>query len=363
MAERIEVDTKTFIRFWAVILGLALIAFFVWRALTGLIIVGISIFLAIAIRPLVKRIDLIDRKKKRPLLSTTVAFSAVVLVIGFMLAVIGPVVISETTNFLNQAPTLMEKAFGSWDGVDNFGRSFGISNLKDQVRTGLESFSHNFVGNFGTAVVNSVGMAANLVTGTILVLVLTFLFLIQGQAILDKLWKLVSKQGDATVDLTKRIIYKMADVVSKYVSGQVTVAFLDGVITAVVVFILSLIFNFSAGLAFPLGLINMIFYMIPMFGAVIGCIVVSLLLFFSSLNIWAGISFLIFYIIYQQIENNIIAPKIQSDALKLSPLIILVSITIGIYMLGLIGAIIAIPIAGCIKVLLEEYPNIRKLRA
>lgn len=99
-----------------------------------------------------------------------------------------------------------------------------------------------------------------------------------------------------------------------------------------------------------------------MFGPVIGCVLVSVLLFFTSLNIWAGINFLIFYIVYQQIENNVIAPKIQGDALKLPPLIILISVTIGIYTMGILGAIIAIPLAGCAKVLFEEYPNIRKLR-
>ena len=57
-----------------------------------------------------------------------------------------------------------------------------------------------------------------------------------------------------------------------------------------------------------------------------------------------------------------IAPKVQGTALKLPPIAILIAITIGTYMFGLIGAIIAIPIAGCIKVLIDEYPKIRELR-
>ena len=65
---------------------------------------------------------------------------------------------------------------------------------------------------------------------------------------------------------------------------------------------------------------------------------------------------------YAQVENNIIAPKIQGDALKLRPVVVLGAIVIGMYMFGLLGAIIAIPIAGCIRVLVEEYPNIRAAR-
>ena len=66
--------------------------------------------------------------------------------------------------------------------------------------------------------------------------------------------------------------------------------------------------------------------------------------------------------IVAQIENNIISPKIQGDALNLQPVIILCAITIGMYMFGLLGAIIAIPIAGCIRVLVDEYPRIKASR-
>ena len=76
----------------------------------------------------------------------------------------------------------------------------------------------------------------------------------------------------------------------------------------------------------------------------------------------AGLVFAIIYIIYAQIENNVIAPKIQGDALNLRPVTILCAITVGIYMFGLLGAIITIPIAGCIRVLFEEYPNIKAAR-
>ena len=109
-----------------------------------------------------------------------------------------------------------------------------------------------------------------------------------------------------------------------------------------------------------MGLITMVFYLIPMFGQIIGCSLVSLILLFS--NPLAGIVFAVFYIVYAQIENNGIAPKIQGDALKLSPFIVLVSVTIGVYVAGLLGAIIAIPLAGCVKVLVDEYPQIKRIR-
>ena len=108
-----------------------------------------------------------------------------------------------------------------------------------------------------------------------------------------------------------------------------------------------------------MGLVAAFFYLIPMFGPIITAILVTLLLIPSSL--WAGLIFLISYIIYAQIENNLISPKIQGKGLNLPPLLILVAVTIGIYAFGLIGCIIAIPVAGCIRVIIEELPNLKEL--
>ena len=103
---------------------------------------------------------------------------------------------------------------------------------------------------------------------------------------------------------------------------------------------------------------TMIFYMIPMFGQFIGGTLVTLILAVSSPI--AAVIFAIIYIIYAQIENNVISPKIQGDALNLPAVVILSAVVIGMYMFGIIGAIVAIPIAGCIRVLIDEYPNIIK---
>ena len=167
-------------------------------------------------------------------------------------------------------------------------------------------------------------------------------------------------KSDKAAVIARRIVSKMANVVSIYFSRQVLVAMLDGLAAMLIVLILSLIFNFSTNLAVPMGMTTMVFYLIPMFGQFIGGTLVTIVLFFSSPI--AALSFAIIYIIYSQIENNIISPKIQGDALHLTPLTILCAVTIGMYMFGLLGAIIAIPIAGCIRVIIDEYPNIKAAR-
>lgn len=168
---------------------------------------------------------------------------------------------------------------------------------------------------------------------------------------------LEGKRKNANVRAWQKTSQRIASVISTYVTKQVTVALIDGCVVAIAVFILSLTCGFSSGLALPMGLLAFVFYLIPMFGPIISCALVALLLLFSSPI--AAIIYLIFYIIYSQIENNFIAPKLQGDALNLPTALVLTAIVIGMYMFGLVGAIIAIPIAGCIKVFIEELPNLR----
>jgi predicted PurR-regulated permease PerM len=121
------------------------------------------------------------------------------------------------------------------------------------------------------------------------------------------------------------------------------------------VFIISIVFNLNPSLALPFGLISGVFSLIPMFGSFIGGAIVALLLGFSQIG--AGVTFLIYTIVYLQIESNVISPKIQGKGMNLPALAVLSAVTVGVYTFGLIGAIVSIPIAGCIRVLVEEYSS------
>ncbi|MBR3248831.1 AI-2E family transporter [Candidatus Saccharibacteria bacterium] len=367
MSKRIETDLSTFIKFWLVPLAILVAIFLINKALVGLIIIGVSIFLALALKPLVRRVNnlftkLFGKDKKHQNISAIFAYLIVVVVIGGILAIVGPVVVNETAKFVQHFPETFETTFGGWEGINSFGRSIGVDNLQVEINNSIEGLSKSLLGILGNNLVSSVSSVADIVMKVVLVLVLTLLFLMEGPNMLDKAWKNLGARQESrkSVDVAKRIISRMANVVSTYVSHQMLVAVLDGLATMIIVFILSLVLGLSPSLAVPMGMITMVFYMIPMFGQFIGGTLVTVLLFFS--NPFAALIFAVIYITYAQIENNLIAPKIQGDALNLQPLIILCAITVGMYMFGLLGAIIAIPIAGCIKVLVEEYPNIKKAR-
>ena len=358
MGKTIEVDTRTFVRFWLVILGFGLAGLFIWRAWEALVIIGIALFLTIAIRPLAQRINSLT-KKDHSVSSSVLAYIVVIGILGIILAVVGPVVVGQTTQFVQQLPETFENTLGGWEGINSFGRSLGIDNLQNEITTALQSFSSNFVSDIGNTLVFSVGTIAKVLTNTILTIVLTLFFSLEGPQIAERGWKILEgKRNRSSVRAWKRLTSRMVGTVSTYVSRQVMVALLDGLMVTFIVLILSIIFDLRGGLALPMGLIALVFYLIPMFGQVISCGLITLVLLFSSPI--AAVIYLLTYIIYVQIENNIIAPKIQGNALNLPATMILIAIIIGMNVFGLIGAIIAIPIAGCIKVIFEELPNLRE---
>lgn len=367
MSKSIEADNRLIAKFWLTPLAIMLIVLFVYKAATGLLIIGLSIFLALALKPLVRKVNGLFVKffgstKKHQTASVVLAFLMVVIVIGGVLAIVGPVVVNETSKFIQNFPEMFEKSFGGWDGINELGRRIGVADLQGEITSAIEGLSKNLLGTLGNNLVSGVSNVADVVMKIMLILVLSLLFLLEGPSMLNSMWRALgsAEEDRKGVALTKRVTAKMANVVSTYVSRQVLVAIIDGCASGLIVFLLSLFMGFSSSLAIPMGMITMTFYLIPMFGQFIGGTLVTLILLVSSPL--GAVIFAVIYIVYAQVENNVIAPKIQGSALKLPAVVILCAVTIGMYMFGLVGAIIAIPIAGCIRVLISEYPNFRALR-
>ena len=349
-AYKVTVDTKTFIRFWLVILGFAAVGFLLFKAATGLLIIGAALFFALAINPLVQKLaKLIPGNGIK--LPIAIAYIIVVGCLSAFFAIVVPTIINETVNFARNFPETIKTVSENFGWINDFGRQIGVENLQGEIVTNIQKFSSTIVSDLGANFATSIGAVGGFIAATILVLVLALFMLTEGPTLLDQFWK--NFKGDKEATRTQSVINRMGNVVSKYVSNALTVALINACCTATVTLILCVIFRLDAGLALPFGLITGVFSLIPMFGSFIGGCIVALLLAF---NVWgAGLAFLIYTIVYLQIEANVISPKVQGKGLQLPALAVLAAVTVGVYMFGIIGAIISIPVAGCIKVLIEEY--------
>lgn len=350
MKIRIDIDTRTFVRFWLVVIGFALLALLLWQARTALMLVGVSAFLAIALSKPVAWLAAKLPGKSR-LGATALAFTAIVVIVSSMIFLVIPPILEQTARFADTVPSLVDRAQTEWYGLQGVIDSY---NLQPQIDSAVESIKNNaqsWAANIGQGFISGIGSALSFLVAFILVVTMTFLMLLEGPTWVRKIW-LLYKDKQKMAD-HKELLYKMYNVVTNYVNGQLTVSAIGAMFAGAAVFILGLFTQAPTSLAAPVIALTFVLTLIPMFGSTIAGILGALLLLLNDIP--AGVIYAIYFVIYQQIENNLIAPVVQSRTLSLSPLTVLVAATVGIYMLGLAGAIIAIPVAGCINVLLERY--------
>jgi predicted PurR-regulated permease PerM len=224
---------------------------------------------------------------------------------------------------------------------------------------GLQGDIANIAKGIGSSFVDVLNGLVNVIINVIFVAVLTFLMLVEGPNWEERFWRLVYSD-DKKRKAHQAIAHKMYNVISGYVSGQVTLAVISATLTAVAVAILAVAFSFELSLIWPAWLIVFLMTFIPMFGSMIGGTITALLLLLYS---WpAALIYAVYFIIEQQIENNILSPRIQSKRLNMSALVILMAVLFGMQTAGLLGALVSIPVAGCLMVILKEFLRTRRIR-
>lgn len=359
MKTRIEIDTKTFVRFWLVVIGFAFAILAVYSARSALILIGIACFLALALNAPVSYLARYLPGESR-VAGTAIAYIVVIVILGLFVFLVVPPIVQQTAKFTQTVPALVDSATTQWHGLNAVIEKYHLQSQVDSTMHSLQNGAAGWAGNVGKNVVSGLGSLASAVASTFLVLVLSFLMLIEGPMWLQRLWGVYNDQE--RMESHRKLVRRMYHVVTGYVTGQLTVSGIGAAVAGLVVFVLSLFFTaVPSNLALPAVAIAFTLSLIPMFGTTIGGILITLLLGFNDIT--ACIIFAVFFVVYQQVENNFISPTIQAKKLELSALSVLVAVTIGIYVFGLAGGIISIPIAGCLKVLLEEYlANAKKNR-
>ena len=351
MKVRIEIDTKTFVRFWLVVMGFGLAGLAIYSAKDALVLLGISLFLALALnRPVAAIAKKLPGKSR--LGGTALAYTTLVLLLGCGIWFVIPPIVQQSAKFVESIPSIIDQASSQWRGVNDF---IDKNNLRPQVDSMMENIkqqSSSWATSVGTNLLSSVGSLASFLGSLFLVLVLSFLMLLEGPTWVKRLWGLYN--DEEKMERHKKLVGRMYNVVTGYVSGQLTVSGIDAILSGFVVFVLSLTFPvINSNLAMLTVMATFVLTLIPMFGATIAGALISLLLFFN--NMTAGVIYAIYFVIYQQIENNFVSPSIQSKKVELSALTVLVAVTIGLYVGGLLGVLVAIPAAGVVKVLLDNY--------
>jgi len=341
MTVNINVDTRTIARILVVVVVVGLGLSFIKATQSVFTLLIISAFLAMALNPPVTYLSSKITGGSRGL-ATGIAYSAVIFGIGLFLWTVIPPLVDQSREFFNELPSYIDD-FAAGDGtIAQFVRD---NHLDQEAKGYVDSIANSStLGDNSSKVFSGIGKVGASIVSVLTVLVLTFFMLIEGPSWLDKIWE---AQPQGKREHRKELGKKMYNVVTGYVNGQLLVALIAAIV--------SLIAMLAVGVPLPLPLAGLVgfFGLIPLVGATLGATAVILVALFQSVS--TAIIMLIFFVIYQQIENNAIQPIIQSRTLEVSPLLIFVAVLFGISIAGLLGAFIAIPAAAVVRILFIDY--------
>jgi predicted PurR-regulated permease PerM len=249
-------------------------------------------------------------------------------------------------SFATRAPGLIDE-LRNWSVFRRFDDRYDFAT---RLEEGATQYSDRLPAQAG----NLLGVATAVVTGfgkALTVLFMTLFLLLEIPRFLRTITELL-RPGAADRSLV--VFDQVNGTIARWTAGVLFIATIAGTITGVSAWLLGV--PFALALALLVGVLDLI----PLVGATIGSIVVVLVAFTHSLT--AGIVMLILAVVYQFLENHIIQPVVMRKSIDVSPFIVLVSVLVGASLLGIIGALLAIPIAGSVQVVLRQLLEARRSR-
>jgi predicted PurR-regulated permease PerM len=338
----VTVSNQTVLRVLALVFGAIIFITAVGQASYPLLLIASAFFLSLALNAPVHWIarHLPGKLRGQRTTATAIAFILVIGILGGFLASVVPPLIHQTENFVSAAPGLINDLRDSNSPVGGLVQRY---NLQDEINNFSSEIGAKLKASSGT-IISGISTVGSSILAVITILALTVMMLVEGPRILAFGRELIPEGKRNHADHLAREMYR---VIKGYINGQVTLAALAAVIITPFFFILNV--------SYPIALMAIVFIcgLIPMVGATIGAVIVSLVALATS-PVAALVIFLI-YLLYQQIENYVIQPKIQANSTDMSPLLIFSSVLIGVSFGGLFGGLFAIPIAGCIRIVILDY--------
>ena len=306
----------------------------------------VSTFLAVALSPIVNRLN---RRMKRGF-AITLTYLGLLLVPILLIALIVPPLITEANDFAENVPQYADditEFVQDNERLRNLNEDYDITGKLEEEAGKLPERLGGAAGtlrDIGFGIVNSL-------FALLTILVMTAFLISNGPRWRDQL--LASRPPEQRRQL-RRSLEHIGSAVSGYVAGAMTIATIAGIATFIVLSVLGV--PFSGPLAVMAGLLSLI----PLVGATIAAVLIGLVTLFEDFPtttiIWA-----VWAIVYQQIENNLIQPQIQKRTVNVHPFVTIVAVLFGATLLGVLGAIVAIPVAASIQILIREYVDLRTL--
>lgn len=331
-----QLSTRAIVRIALTIAATVGALYFLYLIRSVLVLIFIAVFLAVALGP---GVDAFQRRGLRRAPSICAVLLLVfACIVGVGLLVVPPIV-TQVEGLSQDIPGYLDdlrknETFRKYDDKYHITRELNkqANTLPSKLGDAAGALRDITVGVFSTLV--------QLVT----VLTLTFFLLLDGGRITGFLLRLRGPEKEAQYRAIADDIYRST---AGYVAGNLLISLLAGLVAYVTLTILGVPF------AVPLAVLMAFLDLIPLVGATIGGVAIALVTSFhdfpGDLIIWA-----IVFIVYQQLENNVVQPLVYRRTVNVPPLLVIVSILIGASLLGVLGALVAIPVAAAIQIVIKD---------
>jgi predicted PurR-regulated permease PerM len=327
--------------------GFLLLLYVTWIARQVLTWTLVALFLALALNPAVEFFQ--RRGLKRRGISAAVTFLLTLGAIVALFSLFVPTLVNEARGFADALPGYINDVSAGRGPLGRLAERYEIeARVREAVNNGG---AESLLGFSGTALAVTKSVLT-FVVAAVTITFMTFFMLLEGPAWMERFYTLLPDGSRGRWEKVGNQIYRT---IGGYVTGNLLISVIAGIASTLVLLILGVPY------AVALGLLVAILDLIPLAGATLAAIIVTTVAFLHSIP--AGVIVLVFFVVYQQVENHVLQPLVYSRTVRLSPLAILISVLIGAKIAGVLGALAAIPVAGTIQVLLLTWLELRRERA
>ena len=334
------------VRIVLIIVAVAICLYLIYLVRRPLLWLLVAIFIAAALSG---PVNLLARRMRRGFAVTIVLVVLLALPL-LLIALLVPPVITEGDRFAKNVPAYANDVTEFVQDnrrLRELNRDYDItSKLQEEA----EKLPDKLGGAAGTLRDVGIGIV-NSLFALVTILVLTAFLLANGRTWTDRI---LASRPEEERERLRRSLDHMAGAVGGYMAGAFTIALIAGVSTYIVLTILGVPFRG------PLAVIAGLFSLIPLVGATIAAVLIAVVTLFENFPT-ATIIWVVWAIVYQQFENHVIQPQIQRRTVHVQPFITIVAVLFGATLLGVLGALVAIPVAASIQILIREYVDLRTM--
>jgi len=305
----------------------------------------IAVFLAVALAPAV---NWLNRRRIPRILAILLVYFALLLALAGLGTLVLPPLVGQVRSFIDALVRLARQPGGADQAIQQLADRYGLGGYVDTLRAQVAALPGRLSLAAGPLLAITSGIIGS-VTALLSILLITFFLLLDGQRLVDGGLNLIPPTRQPQV---RRILEQSSRAVYGYISGNLAISLIAGVTAFIAMEI------FGVPFALALSLVVALLDLIPLVGATLGAAIVIIIGFFVSPL--TGILLIAYFVIYQQVENNVLQPLVYGRSVHLHPLVIFLAVLIGGELLGILGALLAIPTAEIIRILIVEWSASRR---